>query len=326
MTTFIIKRDVVWIESLPTSDTSAKIGLHGKDGCQVVLPAVVLLATSPLVRSILTDHHFPVHSPLCLSLPAATEDVLHAVSDILATGTAADVNLERVNKVKEVFNMLRIEVSVDQCQLVSGNEEIEVSESETDCQEQSEIVANHDVKNEISFKRVGDENEDNKTSTSVELRNTGTNLYCSMEDGEYIEDYEKMEKEERLSEDFDIHYLRQQKQPSAVGKERRTSVRPSMDICVEDETAAAAFGHPIPSLPRTAFTLPWDVNAEDSHDENVKEYSSRRSRSRPMTSRQMPNKRHISYFCPHCHQRFSSWLEKSAHARQMSCYQPLHHE
>lgn len=311
MTTFIIKRDVVWIESLPTSD---KIELLGKDGCQVVVPAVVLLATSSLVRNILTDCQFPVHSPLYLSLPSATEDALHAVSDILATGTAADVNLERVNKVKEVFNMLGIEGSVVYYQLESGNE-IEVSDSETDCHVQSDIV---DVKKEIALKSVGDENED-----SMEGRIKSTNLCCSMEDGDYIEDDEKMEKEEILKKQFEMQDLRQEKLLSGVGKEGRTSLRPSLAICVEEETTVAAFGHPIPSLSRTSFSLPWGINSEEGQEENGGKKSSRKSRPRPMTIRQMPNKRHISYFCPHCHQRFSSWLEKSAHSRQMACFSPV---
>ena len=273
MTTFIIKRDVAWIESLPTSDNSGKIELLGKDGCQVVFPAVVLLATSPLVRSILTDCQFPVHSHLCLSLPSATEDDLHAVSDILATGTASDVNLERVDMVKEVFNMLRIEGFVVYYKLESGNG-IEVSDSETDCHEQSEIVANHDVKKEISIKRVG---EDSKTPTCMEGRIKNTNLCCSMEDGEYIEDHEKMEKEETLRKWFDMQHVRQGKRLSAVSKEGTTILRPPLTIYVEEETTA--FGQPIPSLPRTSFSLPWGINSEEEHEENGEKYSSRKSKT-----------------------------------------------
>jgi len=311
MTTFIIKRDVVWIESLPTNDNSSKIELLGKDGCQVIFPAVLLLATSPLVRSILTDHHLPIHSPLSLSLPSATEDVLHAVRDILARGTASGVKLERVNKVNEVFNMLRIEVSVD----------LEVPESETQIHELSEMVAD-DVKKEISLNRMGGENID-ETSACKERSSKISSLCCSMEDGEYIENHEKMEKEETLAKLVEFQHIRQKKQPSVLGTARRSSLRPSMAISLEEENTVTAFGHPLSSLPRASFRLPWDINSKDSPDVNVKEYSSRKSRPSPMSTRQMPNKRHISYFCLHCHQRFSSRLEKLAHSRQMSCYSPF---
>ena len=152
----------------------------------------------------------------------------------------------------------------------------------------------------------------------MEGRIKNTNLCCSMEDGEYIEDHEKMEKEETLRKWFDVQHVRQGKRLSAVSKEGTTILRPPLTIYVEEETTA--FGHPIPSLPRTSFSLPWGINSEEEHEENGEKYSSRKSRPRPMTIRQMPNKRHISYFCPHCHQRFSSWLEKSAHSRQMSCF------
>ena len=39
-----------------------------------------------------------------------------------------------------------------------------------------------------------------------------------------------------------------------------------------------------------------------------------------LTNRKMPNRRHTSYFCPHCQHRFASIAEKLAHARKLSCY------
>ena len=46
---------------------------------QVVVPAVVLLAASPLARNILSDHLPPSYSPIVMSFPAVTEDVLQVV-------------------------------------------------------------------------------------------------------------------------------------------------------------------------------------------------------------------------------------------------------
>ena len=96
---YVLKRDAVWLESLPMSDTSGTIVLLSGDGCQVVVPAVLLLAASPLVRNMLTDHLPPIYSPIFLSLPAVTGDVLQVVGEILSSGTAAGVNIDKLKEV-----------------------------------------------------------------------------------------------------------------------------------------------------------------------------------------------------------------------------------
>ena len=86
----ILKRDPVRLQCLPAPDASAAlILLLGGDGQQVAVPAPLLLAASPLVKSILTGHLPPAYSPCCLSLPATTVDVLQVFGDIIATGAAA---------------------------------------------------------------------------------------------------------------------------------------------------------------------------------------------------------------------------------------------
>ena len=63
----IIKRDPVWLACLPTPDVSAILLLLGGDGQQVAVPVPLLLAFSPVVRSILTDHIPPNGIPCCLA-------------------------------------------------------------------------------------------------------------------------------------------------------------------------------------------------------------------------------------------------------------------
>ena len=115
----ILKRDPVWLECLPTPDVSANLLLLGGDGQQVVVPAPLLLAASPVVRSILTYHLPPAYSPCCLSLPAVTGDVLQVFGDILATGAAAGTHEDKIEEVMQVFEMLGVEAWIMRCLLES---------------------------------------------------------------------------------------------------------------------------------------------------------------------------------------------------------------
>ena len=111
----ILRRDPVWLGSLSLC-TSPTVLLLAGDGQQVAVPAPLLLAVSPLVRSILTDLLPPAYSPCLLSLPDVTEDVLHAMVDILSTGTTGGKHMEDVRRVLE---MLCVEVSLVSCHLES---------------------------------------------------------------------------------------------------------------------------------------------------------------------------------------------------------------
>ena len=85
-----LKRNVVWLESLPTADNVATtILLLGGDGHLVPVSASLLLAVSPLVRSILAEHLPPAFNQSCISLPSVTEDFLKVFRDLLSTGEAA---------------------------------------------------------------------------------------------------------------------------------------------------------------------------------------------------------------------------------------------
>eukprot|EP00092_Neocalanus_flemingeri_P014331 GFUD01015455.1.p1 GENE.GFUD01015455.1~~GFUD01015455.1.p1 ORF type:complete len:466 (+),score=101.55 GFUD01015455.1:44-1441(+) len=108
----LLKRDPVWLESLTLSNTSSVVKLLSSDGCKITVPAALLLATSPLVRAVLSaDHCPPAYIEPVISLPSVTGDVLKVVQRILATGIGI-VSPERQIEVKEAFKMLRIEAQL----------------------------------------------------------------------------------------------------------------------------------------------------------------------------------------------------------------------
>jgi len=114
----ILKRDPVWLQFLPTPDACATLLLLlGGNGQQVVVPAPLLLAASPVVRSILSDHLPPAYSLCCISLPATTGDVLQVFGDILATGTAAGGHENKIEEVQQVFEMLGVDAWITRCHL-----------------------------------------------------------------------------------------------------------------------------------------------------------------------------------------------------------------
>jgi len=115
----ILKRDAVWLGSLPSPHAGPTLLLLGRDGQQVAVPAPLLLAASPLVRSILTGHLPPAYGPCFLSLPSVTEEVLHVVVDILTTGEVVVEHEDNIEKVKVVFCMLGIDAFLVSCHVES---------------------------------------------------------------------------------------------------------------------------------------------------------------------------------------------------------------
>jgi len=112
MTNLLLQKDPVWLESLLVSATSGVIGLLSGDGYHVDVPAVLLLAASPLIRTVLsTDHCPPAYVCPVISLPSVAGDVLQLVGTMLATGMA-NVGVEKMMEVQEAFKMLRIEAEL----------------------------------------------------------------------------------------------------------------------------------------------------------------------------------------------------------------------
>ena len=117
MLNFILKRDPVWLESLPPVESRTTIILLSGDGEEVAVPVPLLPAVSPLVQSILADPPLLAYSPCFISLPSTVGAVLLAVRDILTTGTAAAGNWEELEQVKQVLRMLGVGAKLFSCQL-----------------------------------------------------------------------------------------------------------------------------------------------------------------------------------------------------------------
>ena len=106
----ILKRDPVWLDSLPLSCVNEALAiLIGDNGCQVPVSAAILLAASPLVRSIFSDLP-PAFCPIVLSVPTATRDVLEALVEILSKGSrSAMLNSAKILNIKEMLAVLQVE-------------------------------------------------------------------------------------------------------------------------------------------------------------------------------------------------------------------------
>jgi len=79
------------------------------DGCEVI-PTIILLAASPVLRSLVSDAIF--YSPMALSITGVSRDVLMCVRQILCTGEA-NVKSNIGDEVKMAMTMLGIESSLN---------------------------------------------------------------------------------------------------------------------------------------------------------------------------------------------------------------------
>jgi len=117
-----------WLETLCSSEVA--LTLLGEDGCQVQVPAALLVAVSPLVKSMMADLLPPAYSPHVISIPTVTGAVLLLVAELLFKGTAV---LQANNgEVQEVFKMMGIEAFLSYC--VSDREVKDEDFTEDSCQ------------------------------------------------------------------------------------------------------------------------------------------------------------------------------------------------
>jgi len=106
----ILRSTPAWVESFPGNAGSEPFAeLVGIDG-PVLVPANLLLAFSPLLRSMMTDPLPPVESPLVILLPGVREAVLQVVKELLMKGLAV-MNKDMKTLVEEVFGMISIGAS-----------------------------------------------------------------------------------------------------------------------------------------------------------------------------------------------------------------------
>ena len=111
---YVLSKTPAWLESpvFSFSDPGSEIVLLSGDGHQEKFPAVLLLSTSHLVRSLLADHLPPAYSPPAISLPAVTGQVLQVVRQLCTEGRAY-VGEERKGEVENVFKMLNVSCQLD---------------------------------------------------------------------------------------------------------------------------------------------------------------------------------------------------------------------
>jgi len=125
--------DPFWLEPQASSYAETVIRLRG-DGADVPghpvdVPAVLLLAVSPLLRSILSaDHLPPAYQQPAISLPSVTCQALQTVRELFVSGEVSVDKSANVTEIQSVFKMLGIEIELicDQPQVVKmENEKVE---------------------------------------------------------------------------------------------------------------------------------------------------------------------------------------------------------
>ena len=154
----ILKRDPVWLDSLPLSCVNEALAiLIGDNGCQVPVSAAILLAASPLVRSIFSDLP-PAFCPIVLSVPTASRDVLEAVVEIMSKGSrSAMLNSAKIENIKEMLRALQVDSVISTDFIMAGvkdenttvNREVDV-EIKNECAIKIEI----EIKKETDIKEM----------------------------------------------------------------------------------------------------------------------------------------------------------------------------
>jgi len=111
-----LKRDPVWFSTLELNAADTAIILQG-DGpeSQVSVPGGLLVASSPLVRNILSAGHLPpVYSTPVISFPSVSAAILASVKEMLVLGKASmAMDRIRMYQVMEVFKMIGIDIETD---------------------------------------------------------------------------------------------------------------------------------------------------------------------------------------------------------------------
>ena len=82
-----LNRDPSWPKSLPRQTAGSVILLQGDaSDSQVSVPAALLLASSSLVRNILSDGHLPpAYSTPVISISSVSADILECVGEMLVS-------------------------------------------------------------------------------------------------------------------------------------------------------------------------------------------------------------------------------------------------
>ena len=107
---YVLKNDnLAWLDKHHLSIVCGTVTLVSEDGHQVSVPTAVLLAASPLVRSILSDIHPAAYGPLVMVL-AVSGDVLQVAGEILSEGEVIIEDDRFEGKVQLLFKMIGVEL------------------------------------------------------------------------------------------------------------------------------------------------------------------------------------------------------------------------
>jgi len=209
----VLKRDPAWLKSLPINSTlDALADLMGESG-HVSVPATLLLAASPLLRSMMTDILHPGYSPLVILLPGVEGDVLQVLLELLLKGTS-EINEDMQMKIRQLFDILNIGDSCSlQTEFIKNMEYYEDDDLEYDHQdskvkleiqvkvEQDEECQGIVIMNSLEIQvKVEQDEECQDINMNSEIGREGTTV--------------NMTKEERIS-DIVLKGLGEDKQPPA---------------------------------------------------------------------------------------------------------------
>jgi len=113
--TFKLKlEDPSWVElltNLENADMMSEVHLRGgnrRSGYQVAVPAILLVAVSPLARNILVNIHAPQYQPPVIIVPSISCEALQKMVEIIHTGTGS-VTVSMLGEIQDIFQMFGIE-------------------------------------------------------------------------------------------------------------------------------------------------------------------------------------------------------------------------
>ena len=150
MSSIVLSRDPDWLGQL---ETISSLTLLSEDGCQVPVSFELLVAVSPLVSSMMADLLPPAYSPHVISIPAVIGDVLLLVAEILSKGSAAVVNEGSMEKVQDVFKMMRIEAFISCCQFDNNSVADRKDSEDYDEQKQNKYESDY-YESEVEEKEI----------------------------------------------------------------------------------------------------------------------------------------------------------------------------
>jgi len=109
---YVFKRNPDWLQ-IELSSVCGEATLRSEDGREISVPVASLLATSTLMRSILSDFHFhpALQSPLILSCACSAES-LSTAGEVLSKGLAMVKDDKQLDDVKDVLGLLGVEMAL----------------------------------------------------------------------------------------------------------------------------------------------------------------------------------------------------------------------